>query len=157
MSLRLVEMLPAELDVFRVRQAQAYAQSLFDSGSFDSIELAVERATTQIAGILKNDQELQHFCRLLPLEGDEELGVLWWALRRSNNSVWIYDIEVHPEHRRKGYARLALRELEAWCVARNCSSIGLNVFAFNAGAEKLYREMGFVDVSKQMKKLLLRE
>jgi GNAT superfamily N-acetyltransferase len=57
-------------------------------------------------------------------------------------------------HRRKGYARASLALLEQWCRDRGVPQMALNVFSYNSGAEKLYRDLGFEDMSKQMRKLL---
>lgn len=151
--------------VFLASQASTYADSLFRSGAFASSEEAMERAHAQLKSILALDSEEQFFFRVMlpsisvPPEAGSvaksvEVGVLWWTLRKPARSVWIYDIAIAEEFRRRGFARAALQELEKWCRKHSCPQIGLNVFAFNSGAEKLYREMGFEDTSKQMRKLL---
>ncbi|MEO5668372.1 MAG: GNAT family N-acetyltransferase, partial [Bdellovibrionota bacterium] len=65
----------------------------------------------------------------------EELGILWWAQRKNDGGVWIYDVEIHEKFRRRGYAHSALLELEKWGRIHACPHIGLNVFTYNYGAE----------------------
>lgn len=164
--IELIEMDSSRRAEFLAGQAVTYAESLFRSGSFASLAEAEERAHLQLKSILALETEEQFFfCMRAASPGNlprspsnpasEEVGVLWWTLRMPARSVSIYDIAVFEQFRRKGFARAALQALEKWCRDHSCSQIGLNVFAFNTGAEKLYREMGFEDTSKQMRKLLL--
>ena len=164
-SVEIVEMDADRRERFLASQAGTYAESLFRSGAFGSSEEASERARQQLKSILAMESEEQFFFRVIALNGatpletgpkatSGEVGVLWWTVRKPARSAWIYDIAISQEFRRRGFARAALQELEKWCRKHSCPQIGLNVFAFNSGAEKLYREMGFEDISKQMRKLL---
>ena len=66
----------------------------------------------------------------------------------------VYNIEIGAAHRRKGHAFRALQALEAMAVAAGATSIGLNVFAFNTGAQALYRKLGYATTNFNMRKRL---
>jgi ribosomal protein S18 acetylase RimI-like enzyme len=66
--------------------------------------------------------------------------------------VFIYDLEIKAEHRRQGYAKLALKEIEDFAATHNIVNIGLHVFSHNNAAQNLYAEMGYETVSVNMVK-----
>lgn len=68
--------------------------------------------------------------------------------------AFVYDFEVCPEVRRKGYGRAILEAAEAQCREWGVVSVGLSVFGFNAGARTLYEQMGFEVAVLQMRKRL---
>jgi ribosomal protein S18 acetylase RimI-like enzyme len=76
------------------------------------------------------------------------VGILWWAERPPG--WFIYDIEIRPEHRRKGHAQAALLELGRRAQAAGIRSIDLHVFGDNAGAITLYERLGFVTTHRLM-------
>lgn len=153
-ELILLKMLDVEKEGFLLEQGQRYAESLMKAGMYGNIELAKERAISQLNSILASEHEEHLYAWMVNADTKERVGSLWWAQRKVNKTVWIYDIEVLESQRRRGYARKALMALETWGLEVGVPSISLNVFAYNSGAEKLYREMGFLDVSKHMRKEL---
>jgi ribosomal protein S18 acetylase RimI-like enzyme len=66
--------------------------------------------------------------------------------------VFIYDIAVDPAHRRKGYARQALAEIEAFARDHGYVGVQLHVFGGNTGARRLYLEAGYVETNITMLK-----
>jgi ribosomal protein S18 acetylase RimI-like enzyme len=67
-------------------------------------------------------------------------------------SLWVFDIEIDPEHRGRGLGRdtMLLAEEEARRLGR--TRIKLNVFARNAVARALYLSLGFEAMAIQMSK-----
>lgn len=59
-------------------------------------------------------------------------------------AVYIETIEVHPEHRRRGYAYKLLAELEASARACLATQLWLHVDAANTTAIKIYERLDFV-------------
>ena len=57
-----------------------------------------------------------------------------------------------PNHRRRGYARLALAEIEAWATEHGCAGVMLHVFGYNTPARELYRSVGFEETNVMMLK-----
>ncbi|MBJ7555483.1 GNAT family N-acetyltransferase [Marinomonas spartinae] len=119
------------------------------SGSLSRARRDIERLLP--CGI---DTENHHFFEMKVPEVNETVGMVWLSLENSatTSTVFIYDLEVKAEHRRKGYAKLALREIEDFAATHNIVNIGLHVFSNNAAAQKLYNEMGYETVSINMVK-----
>ena len=82
------------------------------------------------------------------------VGVLWLGepFDGETDSLWVYDIEIDPDHRRRGLGRdtMLLAEQEARRLGRR--RIKLNVFARNAAARALYLSLGFEEMAIQMSK-----
>nr|WP_237150200.1 GNAT family N-acetyltransferase [Planococcus kocurii] len=56
------------------------------------------------------------------------------------------------EFRKKGFATLVLKELEANMKSAGITSMGLNVFGKNPNAYKLYKKLGYQTQSTAMGK-----
>lgn len=71
-----------------------------------------------------------------------------------NRFCFLLDIVVAPPRRGRGLGRALLKAAEGWAVERNLSWIELNVLYENAGAIKLYRQMGMHCAQQTMRKML---
>jgi GNAT superfamily N-acetyltransferase len=84
------------------------------------------------------------------------VGILWLGdpVDGETDTLWVYDIEIEPDHRGRGLGRdtMLLAEAEARRLGRN--RIKLNVFARNAVARALYLSLGFEEMSVQMSKAI---
>lgn len=89
-------------------------------------------------------------------EAGVDVGVLWLAVTEhpGGRSGYVYEIEVWPEHRRRGHARGAFLALEALAREMGLADIGLHVFAHNHGAQALYRALGYEATGINMQKRL---
>jgi ribosomal protein S18 acetylase RimI-like enzyme len=67
-------------------------------------------------------------------------------------SLWVYDIEIDPEHRGRGLGRDTMLLAEEEARLRGRRRIKLNVFARNTVARALYRSLGFEEMAVQMAK-----
>lgn len=83
-----------------------------------------------------------------------DVGVLWLAVTQhpTGRSGFVYDVDIIPEHRRKGHARAAFKALEAVARELGLSDIGLHVFAYNEAAQALYRSLGYETTGLNMRK-----
>lgn len=68
---------------------------------------------------------------------------------------WVWDIAIDEEQRGQGLGRKAMILAEELAVAGGATSIGLNVFAHNEIARRLYLSLGYQESSVQMRKSLL--
>lgn len=80
-------------------------------------------------------------------------GIIWLALREpfyifDKPHVWMYNIHVSPEHRRKGVASILLKKADDWTRSIGRDAIGLQVIDFNAPARKMYEGNGYVFLSQ---------
>lgn len=84
----------------------------------------------------------------------ERIGVLWMAVRANGEEQygWIYDIEVDPALRNRGYGRALMLAAEDWTRSKGLKSLQLNVFGGNTAARALYRSLGYVENAVQMSK-----
>lgn len=90
----------------------------------------------------------------LPAPEDTVVGFLWLAEteRGGQRQGFVYDVSVHPAHRRQGHAQAAFVALEAVARELGLMAIGLHVFAHNPGAQALYRKLGYEVTGINMQK-----
>ncbi|MFF3847435.1 GNAT family N-acetyltransferase [Streptomyces sp. NPDC002328] len=81
------------------------------------------------------------------------VGVLWLALHEDR--AYVYDVETDEACRGRGHGRSLMLLAEIQAIAAGKPVIGLNVFADNAPAERLYESLGYVPVGYSMYKSLL--
>lgn len=134
-----------------------YAEDNVASGRWPKAT-ALERARADIESLLPQglDTPDNFLYEILERAGGSVIGFLWFAVERRHGDIaaYLYDLEIKPPHRRNGHALRALQALERAAVARGALSIGLNVFASNAGAQALYRKLGYVPTNLDMRKRL---
>ncbi|MEV5431362.1 GNAT family N-acetyltransferase [Streptomyces sp. NPDC052701] len=80
------------------------------------------------------------FLSVLEHEGTP-VGTLWLAVR--DGGAFVFDVETHAAHRGKGHGRTLMLLAEAQTLAEGKRTIGLNVFAGNTPAERLYASLGY--------------
>ena len=89
-------------------------------------------------------------------------GIIWLALREpfyvfEEPLVWMYNIHVAPEHRRKGVASMLLDQADIWSKAKGRESIGLQVIDFNEPAKKMYEKHGYRFLAQHNKSCFYRK
>ncbi len=99
-------------------------------------------------------------CKIFMLDGEngEFAGYIWVAIRDCEDAwdferpLWIYDISVQPEFRRKGLGIRLLEKAEAYAKELKLN-IGLLVHAQNTGAIDLYKKCDYhvkcIPISKE--------
>jgi ribosomal protein S18 acetylase RimI-like enzyme len=95
-----------------------------------------------------------HEIRSMVNDAGDKVGHAWFTIedREAGRVVFIYDIAVDPSHRRHGYARLALGEIERYAREKGCAGVMLHVFGDNTPARELYRSEGFAETNVIMLK-----
>ncbi len=92
-----------------------------------------------------------HFVWDLVDEDDTVVGYLWIGpFSVGSPEWWVFDVEVDAAHRRRGHARRALEAGQSVAREHGATSIGLNVFGYNTGAQDLYAQLGYRVTSTQM-------
>jgi ribosomal protein S18 acetylase RimI-like enzyme len=73
------------------------------------------------------------------------VGTLWFAVqdRAGKRIGYVYDLNIKPEHRRKGHARRALLALEDSARSLGLLGLALHVFGHNTLAQGLYAKLGY--------------
>ncbi|MET8290618.1 GNAT family N-acetyltransferase [Streptomyces sp. NPDC048448] len=81
------------------------------------------------------------------------VGTLWVGLWP--DTAYVLDVEADAAHRGRGHGRTLMLLAEAQAVTGGRDRIGLNVFAGNTPAEKLYESLGYTTSSYHLYKNLL--
>ncbi|MFC8367854.1 MULTISPECIES: GNAT family N-acetyltransferase [unclassified Streptomyces] len=81
------------------------------------------------------------------------VGTLWLSVR--GERAYVFDVEADAAHRGRGHGRALMLLAEAQAVAAGNRTIGLNVFAGNTPAERLYDSLGYGTTQYSMYKPLL--
>jgi RimJ/RimL family protein N-acetyltransferase len=142
---------------YRERLVRDYAADKVRAGAWSKAE-AESRAARDVDGLLPEGPATRgHFLYSVKDESTgAEVGILWFALRDSGagRSVWIYDIIIHEDFRRKGYAFRTLQIVENRARELGAGSVELHVFGHNHGARVLYEKAGYKETSITMAKPL---
>lgn len=154
--LRLRPATPAEFDDWLPVHEAGYAGLIAASGAM-SPEEASEKARRDTERVWPAGLDSPGQLLFRVLAGDEPVGTLWLGVPGPDDALmaWVYDIEIDPACRGRGYGRSAMLLAEAEARARGMTSIGLNVHGQNVVARALYDSLGYEVTAQQMKKALL--
>lgn len=155
--IELSEMPRERFSTYRDNLVREYARDKVRAGVWSPDE-APRKAAADTDGLLPDGTDTKaHYLYLLrdPATGDE-VGVVWIAVLDAGpvRTVWIYDLEVYEEFRRRGYATQALQAVEQRAAELRADSVGLQVFGHNPGARALYEKAGYEITSALMAKRL---
>ena len=131
-----------------------YAAEKVAAGNYPE-EGALERSKGEFDALLTQGlQTPGHEIRSMVDEDGQAVGYVWFTQedRPPGRVVFIYDIAVDPEHRRKGHAQAALAAVEDFARATGCIGVMLHVFGSNAGARQLYLKAGYDETNVIMLK-----
>ena len=142
---------------YQVAAVAGYAEDNVASGRWPE-EGAIERSQADFAESLPQGLQTPDNYLFEITAGDDGVcvGYIWFAVVEKNGlrSAFVFDVEIKPEFRRQGHAAAAFAALEPLVRKLGLSSIGLHVFSQNAGAQALYRKLGYGVTSVNMLKHL---
>jgi ribosomal protein S18 acetylase RimI-like enzyme len=150
---RLEPMDEATYEAWREATTREYAAEKVKAGNYPESG-AEELAAAEFTRLLPNGlQTPDHEIRSMVNDG-EKVGYAWFTIenRDVGRVVFIYDIAVDDAHRRKGYARMALAEIDAYARDHGCIGVMLHVFGDNVGARRLYSSAGYLETNVMMLK-----
>ena len=134
-----------------------YAQEGVDSGRWTVTE-AIEKSKTETMGYLPKGLKTpdNYLFDIRKIDSELSVGYLWAATeeKHGHQSMFIYDIEIKPNFRRRGYAAAAFYELEVISKKMGIDRIGLHVFSHNSAAQELYKKLGYSVTGINMQKSL---
>lgn len=153
----LVQMPSAHFDEFAAATSTSYAADNVASRRWLAHE-SEQLARSEFDRILPQGAETpnHHFYEIKLEEAGDVLGFVWFAImpRGSVKVVFVHQLFVRPQHRRRGHARAALARVEELAHGLGLTTVALNVFGSNSGAQALYRSLGYVVTSMSMHKEL---
>ncbi len=154
-TVNLRPMTPAEFQAWTAGSVESYAADLARAAQREVDDL-LPRAREQFAELLPDGLDTADTWLLVIVgPGGADVGVLWIGPHRHEAGVaYVYDIEINEDERGRGYGRAAMLAAEDIVTAAGMTGIGLNVFGFNAGAQRLYESLGYRVVATQMAKPL---
>ena len=152
----LVPMTAEAWDRWLVASIRGYAEEKVKVGAWTADE-SQARSEREFAELLPAGRTTPgHHFRSIVDESGASVGILWFGPIREigTGTCFIWDFEVAPEARGKGYGRAALEALEPIARELGYDAIGLHVFGDNEVARNLYRSSGYVETDVQMRKPL---
>jgi ribosomal protein S18 acetylase RimI-like enzyme len=153
-TVRLRSMTAEELTEYLDWVVDDYAAELERNGrATGSAAVAASRASFD--GLLPDGVETEGQTLLIAEdeEGDRRVGLLWFGPSTDDASIaWIYDITVDEDRRGEGWGRAIMRAFEGEARSRGYARAGLNVYADNQVARRLYESLGYSETARQLHK-----
>ena len=154
-TVRLRAMTENELPGYLEAVEAGYASDIEHHGG-QTHEAAVTKAKEDMASILPQGLQTPGHSIYVVEAGEDAVGRLWVAERPSGGrpALFIYEVAIEPEWQGRGFGRAAMLLAEEEARARGIGYIELNVFGGNDVARNLYRSLGYLETSVQMRKTL---
>lgn len=152
---RLEPMAQARYDTWLAATIREYATEKVASGNYPDDGTSLERSKAEFDALLPQGlQTSGHEIRSMIDDDGHAVGYVWFTIesRPQGRVVFIYDIAVDPEFRRRGHAQAALAAVEEYARANDCIGVMLHVFGSNTGARALYRKAGYDETNVIMLK-----
>ncbi|GAA2583895.1 MULTISPECIES: GNAT family N-acetyltransferase [Streptomyces] len=132
-------MTPEDFTAWQAYESEQYARTWIERGVPEADAYAKARRDHEVLLPRGLDTENMLF-RVLEHEG-ERVGILWLALREDR--AFVFDVEADAAHRGRGHGRTLMLLAESEAITAGRPLIGLNVFAGNTAAERLYESLGY--------------
>lgn len=146
-----------EYEAWRKESVQDYASENVTSGRWTKEEASL-MSEREFAALLPNgpSTEDNYLYSIVDTRDSRRVGVIWYALQREGDRklVFIYDLVILEDFRRKGYGTQTLLDLEGRVRAMGVRSISLHVFAHNKAARSLYEKVGYSETDIVMTRML---
>jgi ribosomal protein S18 acetylase RimI-like enzyme len=138
-GLTLRPMTPEEFRAFTEGEVEDFADELASAGA--DREQALERSRVMFGELLPSGQDSPGMEFHVAEAGGEAVGELW--LSTADPMAFVYNIVVHPEHRRRGHGAAIMDAAARRCHDLGHPVLGLNVVSHNPGARALYDRLGY--------------
>lgn len=153
----LVPMSAAMFPAFLEAAIAGYAEQNVASGRW-SAETALALSKAEHERFLPEGPTSKdnHIFEIRDPQTNSVVGSLWLGVQNKTGVPigYVLNIEISTAHRRQGHAKRAFEALESVVLELGLSSIGLNVFAYNTGAQALYTSLGYEVTAISMRKNL---
>ncbi|WP_031161865.1 GNAT family N-acetyltransferase [Streptomyces durhamensis] len=141
----------ADFDAWREHESERYARTWTERGLPEAAARAKARHDHErlLPHGLATDGML---FSVLEHRGDP-VGTLWLALE--DGKAFVFDVETAAAHRGRGHGRTLMLLAERQAIEAGRPVLGLNVFAGNTPAERLYESLGYETTAHSLAKPLL--
>ena len=143
--LHLHTMTEEEFTTYKAFSTKNYAESLSENLRIP-LDQALVNSVKEIDGTLSQGLSTpnQYLYNIIfaSENGETAIGYLWLDVDETKKRGFIADIYLHEKYRGLGWGTKTLELLETEMKARGITRIGLNVFANNTIAQRLYEKMG---------------
>ncbi|GAA3781443.1 GNAT family N-acetyltransferase [Streptomyces coacervatus] len=144
-------MTEAEYEVWLENGKEHYAQSWMDRGV--PAEEAQAKSQRDYARLLPQGPATENMLLSVLEHEGTSVGTLWLALREER--AFVYYVTADERFRGRGHGRSLMLLAEIQAVAEGRRVLGLNVFAGNTPAERLYESLGYETTRYSLYKNLL--
>ena len=144
----------AEFEEWLPRQVAGYAALIAASGAMPA-RAARQKAEQSTARYFGGTTPAPGQFLFRIMVGEAAVGWLWLGVPGPDSDplmAWVFEIEIEPQFRGRGYGRAAMMRAEDEARAHGMTSIGLNVHGQNMAARSLYESLGYDITAMQMKK-----
>ncbi|WP_018549055.1 GNAT family N-acetyltransferase [Streptomyces sp. LaPpAH-108] len=143
-------MTPAEFAAWQEHAREDYARDWIERGVPEAAAHAKARRDHET--LLPRGPETEGMLfSVLEHEGTR-VGVLWLALR--DTGAYVFEVETAAAHRGRGHGRTLMLLAERQAIGAGRTRLGLNVFADNTPAERLYESLGYETTERSFAKPL---
>lgn len=149
-------MTQAQFDAWLPGAITGYAQEHVADGRW-SAEEAEEKSREEHEKLLPQGLETpdHRLWSIVRTSDRVPVGILWINLvHKPRPHIFVYNIEIESQYRRRGYAEAAMKELEVEARRMGAERIRLHVFGHNAAARPLYEKLGYETTNVLMAKPL---
>ncbi|MGW1007566.1 GNAT family N-acetyltransferase [Streptomyces sp. NPDC002520] len=144
-------MTPDEFEAWYAHESESYARDWIERGVPEAAARAKSRRdheTLLPRGLGSEGMLLS----VLEHEGTR-VGTLWLCVR--DDQAFVFDVETDAAHRGRGHGRALMLLAERQAIGAGRSVLGLNVFAGNLPAERLYESLGYATTDRSFSKPLV--
>lgn len=147
MKVRLRKMDLREFEAFREYSTNDYAKDLMKNQNI-SLEDALKQAMTEFLDMLPEGIETKDNS-LMMIEDENSkkaVGIIWYLYEFTEGikQVFLNDLLIYEEERRKGYAMSALSEMVHNAAKAGCKESIIYVWKHNPSGISLYTKCGYV-------------
>jgi ribosomal protein S18 acetylase RimI-like enzyme len=156
LALRLRPLRDDELPAYIEHGRAAYARDL-ESQAGLTADAAASKAEQDWARLFPEGAlpDGNHLYVVEDAETGERVGDLWWAERPNDAgepSAFVYNVQISPECRGRGYGREAMELFEQDAGEHGLTQFNLTVLGGNDVARGLYRSLGYSEQAVFMSK-----
>ncbi|MCM0618997.1 GNAT family N-acetyltransferase [Nocardioides bruguierae] len=140
-GLELRPMTPESFARFIERSGREYAQTRQQAEPHRDADQVAREAAEQLQGLLPLGSATPGQAFFDVLRDGALAAVLWLGVEPP--AAFVYEVRVEEDARGAGVGRATMQAAAAWCTGQGLSALGLNVFASNTPARRLYESLGY--------------